>query len=65
MEYCATTLRKLIDESAVVQMDQSEVWRLVRQIVEALLYIHSRGIIHRDLVSVLSRFISCLSNETI
>jgi translation initiation factor 2-alpha kinase 4 len=51
MEYCNTTLRKLIDENAISEMSQSDVWRLVRQIVEALVYIHSRRIIHRDLVS--------------
>lgn len=49
MEYCNTTLRKLIDEDALSEMNQSDVWRLVRQIVEALVYIHSRRIIHRDL----------------
>ena len=51
MEYCSTTLRKLIDENAFSDMSQSDIWRLVRQIVEALCYIHNRRIIHRDLVS--------------
>jgi translation initiation factor 2-alpha kinase 4 len=49
MEYCNTTLRKLIDENAFSEMNPSDVWRLVRQIVEALVYIHSSRIIHRDL----------------
>ena len=49
MEYCNTTLRKLIDEGELLKMNQSDVWRLVRQIVEALVYIHGRRIIHRDL----------------
>jgi hypothetical protein len=47
MEYCSTTLRKLIDEEKLIQMDHAEIWRLVRQIIEALAYIHSLGIIHR------------------
>lgn len=47
MEYCSTTLRKLIDEREV--LPENDVWRMVRQTLEALLYIHRRGIIHRDL----------------
>jgi translation initiation factor 2-alpha kinase 4 len=50
MEYCSTTLRKLIDDRDIEKMDESEIWRLARQIIEALEYIHSRNIIHRDLV---------------
>lgn len=49
MEYCSTTLRKLIDDGAICKMEENEVWRMVRQTLEALLYIHSRNIIHRDL----------------
>lgn len=51
MEYCSTTLRKIIDDSVNEPLDENEVWRLVRQIVEALVYIHSKNIIHRDMVS--------------
>lgn len=47
MEYCSTTLRKLIDDREIEKMEENEVWRLIRQILEALVYIHSRNIIHR------------------
>lgn len=50
MEYCSTTLRKLIDESKMKPLQENEIWRLVRQMLEALVYIHSQEIIHRDLV---------------
>ena len=47
MEYCSTTLRKLIDSCDIQKMAENEIWRLVRQILEALSYLHSHNIIHR------------------
>jgi translation initiation factor 2-alpha kinase 4 len=49
MEYCSTTLRKLIDDRKIASMEENEVWRLVRQTLEALSYLHKRNVIHRDL----------------
>ena len=45
MQYCETTLRKLIDEDKVSRMKENEIWRLVRQILEALAYIHEQNIV--------------------
>ena len=49
MEFCSTTLRKLIDDGELEKMEENEIWRLIRQIIEALAYIHGRKLIHRDL----------------
>lgn len=40
MEYCSTTLRRLIDDTSLQKMEKGEVWKLVRQMLEALVYIH-------------------------
>lgn len=49
MEYCSTTLRQLIDEQKIDKMEKNDCWKLIRQTLEALAYIHKRKIIHRDL----------------
>lgn len=48
MEYCARrTLRDLIRDE--LYKNEPQVWRLLRQMLDALAYIHSRNIVHRDL----------------
>jgi translation initiation factor 2-alpha kinase 4 len=48
MEYCEkSTLRTAIDSELF--RDKPRIWRLFREIVEGLAYIHLQGIIHRDL----------------
>lgn len=51
MEYCEkSTLRNAIDDN--LYQDESRVWRLLREVLEGLSYIHQQGIIHRDLKPV-------------
>ncbi|CAM9267663.1 unnamed protein product, partial [Ectocarpus fasciculatus] len=48
MEFCETTLREFID-SEKLWKKPDEVFRLLSQLLDALTYIHGKGMIHRDL----------------
>uniref|UniRef100_A0AAY5EBD4 eIF-2-alpha kinase GCN2 n=1 Tax=Electrophorus electricus TaxID=8005 RepID=A0AAY5EBD4_ELEEL len=51
MEYCEkSTLRDTIDQG--LYEDCSRLWRLFREILDGLAYIHEQGMIHRDLKPV-------------
>ncbi|KPP64993.1 hypothetical protein Z043_116615, partial [Scleropages formosus] len=51
MEYCEkSTLRDTIDKG--LYLDSSRLWRLFREILDGLAYIHEQGMIHRDLKPV-------------
>uniref|UniRef100_A0A4W3GZQ8 Protein kinase domain-containing protein n=1 Tax=Callorhinchus milii TaxID=7868 RepID=A0A4W3GZQ8_CALMI len=51
MEYCErSTLRDTIDQD--LSHDTSRLWRLFREILDGLAYIHEQGMIHRDLKPV-------------
>ncbi|MFT7802001.1 eIF-2-alpha kinase GCN2 isoform X1 [Arapaima gigas] len=51
MEYCEkSTLRDTIDKG--LYQDNSRLWRLFREILDGLAYIHEQGMIHRDLKPV-------------
>lgn len=46
MEYCENTLRHLIDHAELWREEQ-RCWKLFRQMLEGVDFIHSKGIIHR------------------
>lgn len=48
MEYCDNTLRQLMDDGTLFLMKEEQIWRIFRQVVEAVQYLHSQGYIHRD-----------------
>ena len=49
MEYCKNqTLRQAIDSGDLVR-NRHRLWKLFGQIVDGIVYLHSMGIIHRDL----------------
>ncbi|XP_076017704.1 eIF-2-alpha kinase GCN2 [Genypterus blacodes] len=51
MEYCEkSTLRDTIDHG--LHQDQTRLWRLFREILDGIAYIHEQGMIHRDLKPV-------------
>uniref|UniRef100_A0A8B9RNL8 non-specific serine/threonine protein kinase n=1 Tax=Astyanax mexicanus TaxID=7994 RepID=A0A8B9RNL8_ASTMX len=51
MEYCEkSTLRDTIDQG--LHRDCSRLWRLFREILDGIAYIHEQGMIHRDLKPV-------------
>ncbi len=60
MEFCEKgTLRKAIDAGEFVK-DRFRMWKLFREMVEGISYLHSRNVIHRDLNVKKTTFYMCM-----
>ena len=52
MEFCSSTLRQLIDAGdggSAPHLQAARRWHIVRQLLDALAYIHKKGVMHRDI----------------
>ena len=49
MEYCDGTLRELIDKGGLKEASMGDILSLFRQLIEALSFVHAKGVIHRDI----------------
>ena len=49
MEYCATGLQQVIDSIPNHRLPECQVHRYFQQILDGLYYLHSKGIIHKDI----------------